>query len=129
MPYSTTSIEPVTLGDSSYEMTFSNIELQRDTQAVIVKCNMMNTGNRETAISSQHFILATERGQAFPTVSYISEPNKQGTLWTWKRLKPGETCTIILRYQLESSIGSYSFKYLFRQQAKLVGTFNLILKR
>lgn len=129
MPYSTTSIEPVTLGDSSYEITFSNIELQRDTQAVIVKCNIMNTGINEAAISSQYFILAAESGQAFPKVSYVSEPNKQGMLWTWKKLKPGETCTIILRYQLESSTGVYSFKYLVRQQAKLIGSFNLRLKR
>jgi hypothetical protein len=124
MPYSTTSIEPVTLGDSSYQMTFSNMELQRDMHAVIVKCNITNTGQHKESISSQYFIIAADGSEAAPKVSYISEPNKQGMLWTWKQLKPGETCTIILRYQLESTTGSYRFNYLVRQRAKLIQTFH-----
>lgn len=123
MPYSTTSIEPVTLGDSSNQLTFSGMELHGDTHAVIVKCNVMNTGKHDEAISSQYFIMTSGKSKATPKVSYISEQHKQGTLWTWKKLKPGEVCTVILRYQLESSGGNYEFNYLYRQNAKLVKTF------
>lgn len=123
MPYSTTSIESVMLGHVGFQLTFANMELQKDPNAVIVKANVTNSGKNEEAISSQYFILASSLKEATPNVSYMSEPNKQGCLWTWKRLKPDETCTIILRYQLEPDASSYDFNYLYRQQAKLIKRF------
>lgn len=115
MPFSTISPESITLEEANGQLSFSSLELERDAHAIIVKMNISNTGNIEQLISSQYFVLAANYDAVYPHASYISEPKKQGMLWTWKRLKQGEVCTIIMRYQHVPYTNHYELKMLYRQ--------------
>lgn len=126
MSFSTISPQSITLDYADYQLSFSNLELARDAHAVIIKMNLLNTGSVEQLISSQYFALAAGHEAAYPHASYLSEPNKQGMLWTWKRLKPGEACTIILRYQHVTYANQYEFKMLYRQRFHSIKYFYLV---
>lgn len=122
---SATSIEPVMLSCLSFQLTFSYIELHRDQHAVILRSNIQNTGKYEESIMSNGFILAANGQEVLPNVSYISEERKHGHMWAWKRLKPGEMCTIILKFQIAPIYDDYEFKYNYRKFTQLIKRFQL----
>lgn len=119
----TTSAEPVTISYSSFQLTFSNVELHQDQHACIIRCNLQNTGKYEESISSNSFILAANMQEVRPNVSYISDLKSQGTLWAWKRIKPEDLCTIIMKFQLDSHYSNYEFKYNYRNIHQLIKRF------
>ncbi|HIW34525.1 MAG TPA: hypothetical protein IAA29_17250 [Candidatus Paenibacillus intestinavium] len=123
MPTIMTSTEPITLSYLSFQLTFSCIELQRDQQSVVIKTNIQNTGNYEESISSNHFILASNVREALPNVSYISEERKHGMIWAWKRLKPGEICTVILKFHIDPNLSDYEFKYNYKKIPQIIKRF------
>ena len=123
MPFSTISPEAIKLEGANSLLSFSSLELERDAHAIIIKMNISNNGDVEQLISSQYFVLAVKHEAVYPHASYISEPNKQGMLWTWKRLKPGEACTIIMRYQHIPFTNHYELKMLYRQRLHTIKHF------
>jgi|GEM_PF-1321849 len=123
MPTIMTSAEPITLSYLSFQLTFSMIELQRDQQSVVIQTNVQNTGKYEESIRSNDFILVSGSREVLPNVSYISEEHKHGMIWAWKRLKPGELCTVILRFNMDPNLSEYEFKYNYRKIKQLIKRF------
>ncbi|MFC6331354.1 hypothetical protein ACFP56_01875 [Paenibacillus septentrionalis] len=116
MSNSTTSLESesVTLDDKNISLSFSGLELEQDAHSVIVKMVMTNCSAQEQVISSQYFVIADDIRVMYPQASYLSEPSKPGMLWSWKRLMPGEICTIIMRYDLVGKVKQYELKMIYR---------------
>ena len=115
MPFTTMSKDMMTLEYAGYHLTISSLELKRDAQAVIVKMNILNSGTVEKVLSSKYFVLAANDQEVCPHASYLSEPGRPGMLWTWKRLKPSEACTIIMRYPRVNSSEQFALKMIYRQ--------------
>ncbi|MCR8656010.1 hypothetical protein NV377_13565 [Paenibacillus sp. T3-5-0-4] len=120
-----TSTEPIMLSYLSFQLTFSLIELQIDQQSVVIKTNVQNTGKYEGSISSNHFILAAGGREVLSNVSYISEEHKHGMIWAWKRLNPGELCTVILKFNMDPTLSEYDFKYNYRKITQLIKRFQM----
>lgn len=125
MPTIMTAREPIALSYLSFQLTFSYIELQCDQQSVVVKTNIQNTGKYEESITSSHFILGSDGREVLPNVSYISEEHKHGMLWAWKRLKPGEICTVILKFIIDPNLSEYEFKYNYKKIPQVIKRFQL----
>ncbi|URN93190.1 MAG: DUF4352 domain-containing protein [Candidatus Pristimantibacillus lignocellulolyticus] len=125
MPTIMTSAEPIMLSYLSFQLTFSMIELQRDQHSVVIKTNVKNTGKYEGSISSNNFMLVSDGKEVLPNVSYISEEHKHGMIWAWKRLKPEELCTVILKFNIDPNLSEYNFKYNYRKITQLIKRFQM----
>jgi len=120
-----TSTEPIALSYSSFQLTFSNFELQCDQQSVVVQTNVKNTGKYEESITSNNFMLVSGNKEVLPNVSYISEEHKHGMIWVWKRLKPGDVCTVILKFIIDPNLSEYEFKYNYKKIPQVIKRFQV----
>jgi len=119
------STEPVYLTDLNFGLMFDHMEFRIDQSSIVIKVDVKNTGKYEENLSNHHFTLASNIQSISPSASYISDESVTGKVWSRKVLKPDYSCTIIFKFNMDTSCEDYEFNYYYRNSTKLIKRFQV----